>query len=179
MSVEFGEWHVACGMFHVACKMWHVACGMWHVACGMRHVTCGKWKVEAGRWNVLMWNGMWNVECGMLYVKAPASSFLMSVVIAGHTLHTAKNLHPSYHSQLHSCSIPSRRWNKPRWRLQMQSCNDPGVCSNGWARNEYCAYIVENVLPSHHSQFYSHSLPCSMAPILCSIHRVWNVEVEC
>ena len=102
-------------------------------------------------------------------MKAPASSFLMSVVIAGHTLHTAKNLHPSYHSQLHSCSIPSRRWNKPRWRLQMQSCNDPGVCSNGWARNEYCAYIVENVLPSHHSQFYSCSLPCSMEPILCSV----------
>ena len=47
-----------------------------------------------------MLNGMWNVECE----GCPASNLLMSVLMAGHTphtMHTVKNVHPSYQSQLH------------------------------------------------------------------------------
>jgi hypothetical protein len=42
-----------------------------------------------------------------------------------------------------------------------------------------CRNAAENVLPSHHSQFYSHSLPCSMAPILCSVWPHGGTGMEC
>ena len=71
-----------------------------------------RWKVE---WNV---GGMWKVGCGMWNVACegcPASSFLMSVLIAGHTIHTVNNVRASYHSQLYMYSryLPSQRWKVP------------------------------------------------------------------
>ena len=81
------------------CSMAPILCSVWAhgVEGGMDNVG-GIWKVGCGMWHVE--RGMWHVECE----GCPASNLLMSVLMVGHTphtMHTVKNVHPSYQSQLH------------------------------------------------------------------------------
>jgi hypothetical protein len=212
--MECGMWNVECGMWNVECGMWNVECGMWNVeyeGCPASNLLMSVLMAGHTTHTVKMCNlptksplsapltffiltalegadtldtRMWNVECE----GCPASSLLMSVLMAGHTLHTVTMCNlptkrpltaPLTFFTLTALEGADTRHSNARTHVGLRGCNIATTLVSVLMAG-HTIHTAENKLHSHHSQFYSCYFPCSMEPILFSVCGVaprrgrWN-----